>query len=55
MKMRIRFGRKSENNKLLPFFGKDGLNQRSRGYWHKVYWAGPIFFSIVSDKRSRVA
>jgi hypothetical protein len=40
-------GRDSENNKNLSFAGCDGLNQRSRGYWHRTYWCGPVFFSIA--------
>lgn len=50
MKFRLWLGRNSENNRMLSFCGKDGLNQRSRGYWHKTYWFGPVFFSVVSDK-----
>jgi len=50
MKFRLWMGRNSENNRNLSFFGRDGLNQRSKGYWHKVFWFGPLFFSVVSDR-----
>jgi hypothetical protein len=49
-KINVRWGRDSENNKLLSFLGSDGLNQKSRGYFHKVWWIGPMFVSFVHDE-----
>jgi len=46
----LRVGRWTENNRLLSFMGSDGLNQPSKGYWHKVWWFGPLFFSVKHDE-----
>lgn len=48
-RLRLWLGR-CATNRLLPFMGHDGLNQRSRGYWSRTYWIGPVFFCVAHDE-----
>ena len=50
VRLRLWLGRKCESNRALAFMGHDGLNQRSRGYWSRTYWVGPVFFTYAHDE-----